>query len=171
MARMRSPDRIAMLEIERVVGLSAEGLEARTFLDVGTGTGLFAEAFMAAGLRSVGVDCDPMMLGAARAAVPGALFVGALSESLPFPCRSFDIVFLGHVLHESLDQVASLQEALRVSSSRVAILEWPCRDGGMGPPAGERLGPDAIRALASRAGSGMVEHIPLTHMNLFRLAP
>jgi ubiquinone/menaquinone biosynthesis C-methylase UbiE len=171
MAGMRSPERVALLEIGRVVGLTVEGLEARTVLDVGTGTGLFAEAFLMAGLEPTGLDCDPVMLGAARAAVPGALFVGSRSESLPFPSRSFDIVFMGHVLHESPDQIASLREALRVSSSRVAILEWPCLDGGMGPPAGERLGPGAVRELASLAGAGMVEHIPLSHMNLFRLAP
>jgi methylase of polypeptide subunit release factors len=43
-ARLRSPERLEQLEVERVVELSLEGITAGSVLDVGTGTGVFAEA-------------------------------------------------------------------------------------------------------------------------------
>ena len=40
--RLRAADRVARLEVPRVVALSLAGLTATSVLDVGTGTGIFA---------------------------------------------------------------------------------------------------------------------------------
>ena len=70
-------------------------------LDAGTGTGIFAAAFAAQGLRVTGIDVNEELLREARAAVQGVEFREAALEKLPFAERSFDLVFLGHVLHET----------------------------------------------------------------------
>jgi hypothetical protein len=41
--KLRSPERMALLEVERVVQLTLEGCVADSILDIGTGSGLFAE--------------------------------------------------------------------------------------------------------------------------------
>ena len=61
--RLRDPERIARLEVERVANLSLEHLMGvHTMLDVGTGSGLFAEQFVAKGLQVSGLDTNPEML-------------------------------------------------------------------------------------------------------------
>lgn len=45
----------------------------------------------------------------------------APSEQISFPDCSFDLVFLGHVLHEADDPLTALQEARRVTRQRVAF--------------------------------------------------
>jgi 2-polyprenyl-3-methyl-5-hydroxy-6-metoxy-1,4-benzoquinol methylase len=47
---LRSSERIALLEADRVVRSYLEGLPVQSVLDVGTGTGLFAEAFAKGGI-------------------------------------------------------------------------------------------------------------------------
>ena len=48
--RLRAPDRLARMEVPRVAALSTEGITVESALDVGTGTGVFAEAFAAQGI-------------------------------------------------------------------------------------------------------------------------
>ena len=167
--RLRAADRIARLDVPRVVELSLAGLTAKSVLDVGTGTGVFAEAFAAAGLVVTGIDTNADLLAVARGFAPTAQFWEAPAEQLPFPDESFDLVFLGHVLHEADDPLAALQEARRVMRQRVAILEWPYRDEPHGPPLAHRLSPATVADLAARAGLAQVESIDLEHMAFFRL--
>jgi ribosomal protein L11 methylase PrmA len=58
--------RVEFLEVERVIDLCLEAFAARSVLDVGTGTGLFAEGFAARGLKVAGIDANPAMVEAAR---------------------------------------------------------------------------------------------------------
>jgi len=167
--RLRSPDRVARLEVERVVTLCLEGIAARTMLDVGTGTGLFAEAFVAQGLEVTGIDANPDMIEAAPLYVPGGQFKLAPAETIPFPDAAFDLVFLGLVLHEADDALQALREARRVAGMRVAVLEWPYEEEEHGPPRADRLGVEQIEAMALAAGFRQVEALPLVHMVLYRL--
>jgi SAM-dependent methyltransferase len=169
--RLRSPQRIALLETGRVVSLSVEGLDIESVLDVGTGTGIFAEAFTSASRRVEGIDPEPGLLEVARRLVPAVSFREGTAEKLPFAEGSFDLVFFGHVLHETDDPVGALSEARRVARKRVMILEWPHREEEMGPPLAHRLPPSRILALASAAGFGVAERIELAHMDLYRLEP
>ncbi|MCH1927439.1 class I SAM-dependent methyltransferase, partial [Shewanella sp. C31] len=100
-----------------------EGLEAKSVLDIGTGTGVFAEAFAALGLFTVGLDPRADRLEVARAKVKGARFVEGRAEALPFPEGSFDLAFFGLSLHH-LDPIAALREASR-GARRLGVLEGP----------------------------------------------
>ena len=114
--RLRDPERIARLEVERVVNLALENLkEVQTVLDVGTGSGLFAEQFAAKGLKVTGLDVNPEMLPAAQQYVPSGTFQEGVAEKLPFLDGSFDLVFMGLLLHETDDLLAALREAHRVT--------------------------------------------------------
>jgi ubiquinone/menaquinone biosynthesis C-methylase UbiE len=168
---LRAPERVALLDIPRVVRFSREGVRAETLLDVGTGSGIFAEAFASAGMRVTGIDPNTELLAMARAYAPRAEFRRAVAEKLPFGDASFDIVFLGHVLHETDDPGKALAEARRTARLRVAILEWPYRDEDRGPPLAHRLPPSRISALVSEAGFRTAERIELPHMDFYRLTP
>ena len=167
--RLRSPERVERLELPRVLDICTEGISIGEILDVGTGTGLFAEAFAEAGARVTGIDANAEMLSIAKSFVPGATFLESVAERLPFADSSFDLVFLGLILHETDDPLAALAEARRVSRGRVAVLEWPYRADTMGPPLGHRIVARKITALAEEAGFASAEAIELSHSVLFRL--
>ena len=169
--RLRAAERIARLDVPRVVELSLAGLTTTSVLDIGTGTGVFAEAFVTAGLAVTGIDTNADLLAVARGFAPTAQFREAPAEQLPFPDGSFDLVFLGHVLREADKPLAALQEARRVMRQRVAILEWPYRDEPHGPPLAHRFSPATVAELAARSGLAQVESIHLEHMDFYRLTP
>ncbi len=168
--RLRSAERIALLEVDRVVALSVEGLTAPRVLDVGTGTGVFAEAFAARGLEVAGIDTSAALLQMAGRLVPGAEFIQASAEAIPYGDGAFDVAFLGHVLHETDDPAGALGEARRVSTARVVVLEWPYAREEQGPPLEHRLTQEAIVEMAKRAGFVRVETLKLAHMDLHRMA-
>jgi ubiquinone/menaquinone biosynthesis C-methylase UbiE len=167
--KLRDPARLAFLETEKVIDLCLEGITPQTVLDVGTGSGIFAEAFARHGLKVTGVDIQEPMLEAARQYVPGADFHLASSEKLPFGDLTFDLVFLGLVLHESDHHLVTLQEATRVSIKRVAVLEWPYREGGYGPPLTHRIPPDQLRQMAESSGFSSLQEFSLKSLILYRL--
>jgi ubiquinone/menaquinone biosynthesis C-methylase UbiE len=168
--RLRDPERIARMEVERVVRLALEGLkEPLTVLDVGTGSGLFAEQFAARGLQVTGLDANPEMLPAAQQFVPAGSFHEGTAEKLPFPDASFDLVFMGLLLHETDDTLAALSEAQRVAVQRLAVLEWPDEDQPIGPPREHRLAFEKISTLAKQAGFAKLETLWLENLVLYRL--
>ncbi len=165
--RLRTPERLARMEIDRVVDLSLEGLQPKSMLDVGTGSGVFAEAFATKGLTVTGIDPNNDMLAAARQFIPGGTFVEGIIESLPFADGQFDLVFMGVVLHESDDLFLALSESKRCASKRVVILEWPFREEEAGPPLHHRLDPVDVLFAAKKIGFSSYKHLVLHHMNLF----
>jgi ubiquinone/menaquinone biosynthesis C-methylase UbiE len=169
--RLRAQERIALLEVDRVADSCLSGLAIGNVLDVGTGTGVFAEAFATRGLAVTGIDSNARLLSIARRHVPAATFQLATAEALPFAERSFDLVFLGHVLHEVDDRRLALCEARRVCRHRVSILEWPYRAEELGPPLQHRLRPEDIEQLARETGYSSVARVQLAHMVLHQLAP
>lgn len=167
--RLRAPERIARLEVDRVVSLAIEGIQPSTVLDVGTGSGIFAEAFAKAGLTPSGVDLKPEMIQAAQRYVPSGNFKIGTAERLPFPGQSHDIVFLGLVLHEADDALKALQEAHRVARMRSVILEWPYIEEEFGPPLQHRLSTSQITELATQAGFLRIEILRLHYLILYRI--
>ncbi len=166
-SRLRSPERMARLEVDRVVELCLSDNAIQSMLDVGTGSGIFAEAFAARGLRVGGVDANAEMIRTAQQYVPDGDFRHAAMEELPFANGTFDLVFLGHVLHEADDLHKALGEAHRVARVRVAVLEWPYRQEEQGPPLEHRLNPTAVMQLANEIGFPKMQVQALRHMNLF----
>lgn len=169
--RLRSSQRVSMLEIERVIEHTVEKLFVTRVLDVGCGTALFSEAFSLRKMVTTGIDINPAMVRAATDLVPGATFKCASAESLPFPDKSFDVVFLAHVLHESPSPLTVLQEARRVAKYRVAVLEWPYRTEETGPPVEHRLSAETVKRTAHKAGCIQFEKIELKYMVLYRMTP
>jgi ubiquinone/menaquinone biosynthesis C-methylase UbiE len=167
--KLRSPERIKLIEVERVVRLSLENIEAESMLDVGIGSGLFAEAFASEGLKVKGIDINNDMIDAVKQFVPNGEFSNAPAESIPFHDKLFDLVFLGHILHEADNPLKALQEAKRVAKLRIAILEWPFIREEMGPPLEHRISSSKISELANIAGLKYIETIELKHMVITRI--
>jgi ubiquinone/menaquinone biosynthesis C-methylase UbiE len=154
------------MEVERVVEVILQRWKPVSALDVGTGTAVFAEAFARQGLTVSGNDVNQEMVEEASRHVPNGTFRVAPAEALPFDNHSFDVVFLGHVLHEADDPVQALREAKRVSTKGVAILEWPYREEEHGPPVDHRLTVEQTDQIALKAGFARIEHPALKHMIL-----
>lgn len=166
--RLRDPERIARLEVGRVVQLALEGLPVvKAVLDVGCGSGVFAEQFAAEGKQVSGLDANPDMLTAARAFVPGGIFQEGTAEKLPYADGTFDLVFMGLLLHETDDALAAVREARRAAVWRLAVLEWPDEDQPIGPPRAHRLSAERISALAQQAGFTKVKSVRLENLVLY----
>jgi len=166
---LRSPERLALLEVDSVIELTLQGAAAHTLLDVGTGVGVFAGHFAGRGVKVQGVDVSPGMLASARGFLPQLPFVAAPAEALPYCAESFDIVFLGLVLHETDDTLRALSEARRVAKRRVAVFEWRDEEQDFGPPRAHRLSEERIAEIANEAGFAGMETVPLRDLVLYRL--
>ncbi len=169
--RLRTPERIALLEVSKVVELSIENLNIQNVLDVGTGSGLFAEEFAQRGMEVSGIDASDEMVEAAKRHVPNGRFEKAVLEKLPFPDDSFDLIFLGVVLHESDDLNQALKEVHRVAKKRAAILEWPYTQAEYGPPLEHRIKPELFNSLIMQNGFKSYDKISLENLVLYLLNP
>lgn len=167
--RMRDPKRLAILEVERVAELSLDGITAKKMLDIGTGSAVFAGEFAARGLNVTGIDLNIEMLEAARQFVPQGEFQYASADDIPYSDDSFDLVFMGHVLHEVDDPVKTLREVRRVAKTRVVVLEWPYVEEKRGPKLSHRLQPEQVTNFAQEAGFAKTETLSLNHMALYCL--
>ena len=165
--RLRSPERISLMEIARVVALSLENKTIHNMLDVGTGTAVFAEAFARLGLDVSGVDSNAEFLEIARSYLPISDFQLACADELPFPDKHFDLVFLGHVLHETVDPVSVLTEAKRVARERISILEWPYCEEKQGPPLDHRLSAEMIRIVCKTNWFSRLSNISVSHIWIY----
>jgi ubiquinone/menaquinone biosynthesis C-methylase UbiE len=168
-ARLRSPERLERLEVKRVVDLCLDDPNIASVLDVGTGSGIFAEAFAERVAKVAGIDVNPEMIEASRDLVPKASFQHAAAEAIPFPDKSFDVVFLGVVLHEADDVQKALNEALRCAKQRVVVLEWNYRQEEFGPPLEHRLKSEDIVTMAEKVGYTKVTITPLKILVLYQL--
>ena len=124
--RLRAPERVNLLEVDRVIRISLETFPAKNILDVGVGTAIFAEAFSAKGLSVAGIDANPEMVEASRELIPDGDFEIGIAEAIPFPDNTYDLVMMSHILHETDDRIKALQEAHRVArmgrcNSRMAL--------------------------------------------------
>ncbi len=90
----------------------------RTVLDVGIGTGRFAEYVSNSGFDVVGIDVSLSMMAKAREKRVRNL-VQADAHYLPFRDRVFDGGIMVHVLHLVRDWVQVVREAGRVTGKRV----------------------------------------------------
>jgi ubiquinone/menaquinone biosynthesis C-methylase UbiE len=167
--RLRSPERVQRLEVERVTQACLEGGSYHSLLDAGTGSGLFAERFARAGLAVSGIDASFSMLTGARGYVPQGRFTQAVVEALPFASGSFDLLFYGLVLHEADDPLRVVSEARRVSRRAVCIIEWPYREQSFGPPMEHRLSPEKLEGMFARVGFPRWDCLAFNNVDLYRL--
>lgn len=116
LARLAEQTRV-LLDVERPLYEAHGVFDARTLLDVGSGTGAPARWLVEAGLD---VTCvDPVR--AALLHAPGARIV-ASADQLPFADRAFDVAFTRLVLQHVVDPARSIRELARVGR-RVVIVD------------------------------------------------
>lgn len=107
---------------ERMAGICA-ALGARRVLDLGCGTGRFADLAAASADVVVGMDASPAML-AARARDSRAFFCVGDGRFPPFAPGSFDLVTCCMLLHESGERDEALLAASFALAPKVLVLEW-----------------------------------------------
>ncbi len=101
--RLRAPTRVALLEIPRVVSLCMEGITAVRVLDVGTGHGALCGGIRAQRAGRDRASIPMRSCSRLRGGTSTGAFLRGTAEKLPFEDRSFDLVMLAHVLHETDD--------------------------------------------------------------------
>ena len=110
-----------------LVAMKETFASCRTVLDVGTGTGRFAQYFNDSGFDIVGIDASLSMMAKAREKKVRNL-VQADAHCLPFRDRVFDGAIMIHVLHLLRDWVQVVGEVGRVTG-KVVVAEV---EGGEG---------------------------------------
>ncbi len=166
--RLRSPERVERLEVEKVTEVCLQTVPAKTLLDVGTGSGLFAEAFYRKNVSITGIDVNTDMIKAAAGYLPKCTFKIAEAEKIPFENNSFDITFFGVVFHEVSDYKKALSEAKRVSKKAVFILEWEYKTQEFGPPLEHRIKPEFMQELSVELNFSGFEIIRMKNLVLYK---
>lgn len=111
--------------------VSATGIASPSLLDVGCGSGYYAEIFatlVTGDVRYTGTDYSQAMIDRARANYPSATFATADATQLPYADRSFDIVFNGVSLMHIIDYGAAIREAARVAARNCIFHSVPVFD-------------------------------------------
>lgn len=103
----RSGTRRSHDAFETKTGLSLDDLRGRTVLDVGVGSGRFAEVAAEAGATVFGMDLSEAVVAAQANLGDRARIVQADLFHAPFPAATFDIVYSIGVLHHTPDTRAA----------------------------------------------------------------
>jgi ubiquinone/menaquinone biosynthesis C-methylase UbiE len=154
--RLRDPDRLKMLRIRDVVERVVDR-DTMHAIDVGAGTGVWAEAFLRAGVGQVtAIDSSSTMIDQIRKLVPDARVMQTAADTIRMPTETADLVFAAFVLHEVPDHVAALKEWKRLCRRTVAVMEWPYVEetNEEGPPTSKRMSPEQITDLGRQASLG-----------------
>ena len=102
-------------------------------LNVGCGTGGFNELARRAGVDAWGVDASAEAAAIAAIRTPGRI-VHAAAEALPFPSKSFDLVYCYSTLEHVADAGRAIREMVRVLRPSGALYihtpnRWACFEG------------------------------------------
>lgn len=163
--RLRDPERLKMLRIRDVIDRVVDR-DTMHAVDVGAGTGVWAEAFLRSGVGQVtAIDNSSTMIDQIRKLVPDARVMQTAADTIRMPTETADLVFAAFVLHEVPDHVAALKEWKRLCRRTVAVMEWPyveeekveVAEGEEGPPPSRRMSQEQIIDLARQASLGEPE--------------
>jgi SAM-dependent methyltransferase len=104
------------------------GAPGRSLLDVGGGTGNYAQALAAGGWQPLVLDGSPQML--AHAAAKGLDTLAADATQLPFAEQSFDAAMLVSMIHHVDEPRQALAEAKRIlrPGGRLAVMVFTRED-------------------------------------------
>ena len=119
----QNPDNRFVADLEdRLLLRLLEPAPGERVLDIGCGTGRHLEMFIEMGLDATGLDPSPHMLGiAGKKLGHRAELHQGVAEDLPFEDNSFDIAILVTSLEFVDDVNKTLEEACRVTESRVFL--------------------------------------------------
>src|SRR5215471_180022 len=95
-------------------------------LDVGCGSGMFAERLIDNGMVVDGLDASEPLLAIARSIAPRARFRQGDMEMLPYDARTFDVVTAINSLQYAADPQQALWEMRRVAKpgGQIFIATW-----------------------------------------------
>ena len=115
-----------MLEVARALVELVELSEGRRVLDVGTGTGVAAQAASESDARVVGIDPSTGMLVVGHRERPSLIFLAANAIDLPFRDGTFDAVTGNFVLSHFRRYDTALFDLLRVTKTggRIGLTSW-----------------------------------------------
>jgi len=99
MAKLRSEKRITFLDPKLIVSKCIEisNFSSGKVLDIGTGTGLFAEQFQNKGFNVTGIDDNEIMVKEAKRLLPTSHFIQASADKIPFKDNEFDFSLMAHL--------------------------------------------------------------------------
>ena len=109
-------------DLVELAGVSA----GQRVLDVGTGTGLGAEAAAETGAAVIGLDASPGMLAVGRRLRNGIRLVAGEAIDLPFPDATFDVVTGNLVIGHFTRYQTALYDMMRVlkPGGQLALSAW-----------------------------------------------
>jgi len=135
--------------------------EPSAIVDIGAGTGLFAEKFaeLAPGATVYAADMAPEMvewMREHRAGVASGRLVPLISTEtgVPLPDASAQLVIMLNLHHELAEPAALYAEALRLlhPGGQLLVVDWAARETPKGPPLAIRASFDALEAFLRAAG-------------------
>jgi len=118
------PDKVMK---ELVKKLCAELWNCTRILDVGVGTGRFAEPLQSAGFEVVGIDISKKMMSKAKEKSVQNLVI-ADARFIPFRDESFDATISVHLLHLVSEWKRALREVCRVTRDSMLSLYEASKD-------------------------------------------
>ena len=133
--------------------------QVTSILDVGTGSGLFAEVFFKRGLEVSGVDANPEMLIAARQFVPKGIFV----KASPRRCLTRTTASTWYSWAWSCTKRTTL-ESFAGSPPGCQAAGWPSWSGRIGT----RLWPPACRSFESGVTCRHVPESRISEVETYR---
>jgi SAM-dependent methyltransferase len=162
--KLNSPARLARMDPSRI--WAAAGIaKPSVIVEIGAGTGIFAEAFanFAPKATVYAVDTEPLMIGwmeTRRAPTLGGRLVPLLATDTRVPLSDgiADVVFMIDLHHELDSPEATYIEAYRLLAPgrKVVVVDWLRDHEPGGPPQEIRASVADIAATLERAGFGQV---------------
>lgn len=159
--RLNDPARFESLPPD--VFFSALGLPEgpSVIVEIGAGTGLFAEAFTERApeatvyVADIADEALAWMQANRRGVAEGRIIpVKAGESNVPLEGEIADAVYMINLHHEFVDPDASYAEAFRLlkPGGRLLVVDWAARETPKGPPIAVRPTPEDLVAVMERAG-------------------